>query len=105
MVQRKIGMFTWKGSRERVCWFLQNIWIVFSPGLFSQGLPEAGRKQGNSICKEHSRSSTHKYKGHKWEENESKMLEDQQEIRVCAVELSRVKVEEEIREIVEGQIR
>jgi hypothetical protein len=33
------------------------------------------------------------------------MLEDQQDIRVCAVELSRVKVGEEIREIVESQIR
>lgn len=79
--------------------------MIFSPGLFSQGLPEACRKQGNDICKEHSRSRTHKYKGHKWEQNESKMLEDQQEIRVCAVELPRVKVGEDIRDIVEDQIR
>ena len=38
------------------------------------------------------------------EQNESDMLEDQQEIRVHAVELSRAK-EEEVREIVKGQIR
>ena len=79
--------------------------MIFFPGLFSQGLPEACRKQGHDIWEEHSRSRTHKYKGHKWEQNESKMLEDQQEIRVCAVELSRVKVGEEIREAVEGQIK